>query len=187
MPSAPDTTLGAPPALPDVPAAGRPRVGVVQTVAFLGLLAVIAVVVIGLPPLLRLPRTPAPIRLAGLAGQVSGTYVTTTGGLYKLYPYPDLPAFPTVTATVAPASTIVVRARQLVQYGVYRLMAYPSRRAVATRVRRLDRGTIELVPRVRLAEGRYLIQTPADGADNEDDFFYFRVVAPTSSAVTLPG
>ena len=185
MPSAPEATIdGAP---PGEPVAGRPRFGVVQTVAFLGLLAIIAVVVIGLPPLLRLPRTPAPIRITGLAGQISGTYVTTTGGLYKLYPYPDLPAFPTVTATVAPGSAIVVRARQLVQYSVYRVMLYPSRRAVATRVRRLDRGTIELVPQARLATGRYLIETPTDGADNEDDYFYFRVAPATSSVADLAG
>jgi len=158
------------------------RFGPLRTAAFIGLLAVVAVAILVLPQFLRLSREPHAIRLASLSGQVSGTYLRASGGYYKLYPYPELPGFPPASATVAPTVTVLVRARQLVQEDQYQIVAYGSHAAVAVGVRRLDRSTLEIVPKHRLAPGRYYVQTPADSADEDQLFYYFRVGADAQSA-----
>ena len=166
----------------DVPEPVTASFGPLRTAAFVGLLAVVAVAILVLPQLLRLSREPHALRLTTLSGQVSGTYLAAPGGYYKLYPYPELPGFPPASATVAPTATVFVRARQLVQQDQYRIVGYGSQAQVAVTVRRLDRSTLELVPAQRLAPGRYYVQTPADSADEDQLFYYFRVGAGAHSA-----
>jgi hypothetical protein len=159
------------------------RFGPVQMAAFVALLAVVVLALLVLPQVLRLSGEPKPIWLTGLSGQVSGTYLSAPGGYYKLYPYPELPGFPRASATVAPTATVVVRARQLVQQDLYRIVAFRSHAAVPVSYRRLDRATLELRPVHRLAPGRYFVQAPADSADGDPLSYYFRVAAAARAAV----
>lgn len=170
-------------AAPSAPA----NFGPVQMVAFVALLAVIVIALLVLPQVLRLSRDPHPIWIAGLTGQVSGTYLSAPGGYYKLYPYPELPGFPRASATVAATTTVVVRARQLVQPDLYRIVAFRSHLVVPVRVQRLDRSTLELRPAERLAPGRYFVQAPADSADGDPLYFYFRVGAAARSGAAPTG
>ena len=169
-----------------VPAAAgaRPqprRADTVRSAAFVGLLGVIVVVLLVLPQALRLTQVPRPIWLTSLSGQVSGTYVTATGGLYKLYPYPEL-RFPVAPATVPGDTHVLVRARQLVQRDQYGLYTYPAGRPVITQLRLLDRSTIALVPATALAPGRYYVQAPADDVNGGAEYFGFVVAAAAKSA-----
>jgi hypothetical protein len=143
---------------------------------FFVLLAVAAVVQLGLPQLLRtLPVVPA-IRIETLDGQVSGAYVGSAGQLYKMFPYPSpAPSFPAGAAVTGPAPAIVVKARTLDEPRMYTLRTSAGDHVIATRVVPEDHHTLRLVPAESLAPGRYVVRASADSADPGWSYYYFEV------------
>ncbi len=103
-------------------------------IAFPLLLGAIVLAMFVMPQLLRLlPDRPA-IPVAGLAGQVSGTFVTSGGAMFKLYPYPEnLPKFPAKAAVAGAHPLLYVRARQLSEQRLYYLSTWPGLRPVPVR------------------------------------------------------
>jgi hypothetical protein len=160
--------------------APRPRLRRLLPAGFFVLLAVAAVIQLGLPQLLRtLPIVPA-IPIETMEGQVSGAYVTSAGHqLYKLYPYP-VPAaeFPPDAAVTGSAPDIVVRSRTLDEPRMYTLRTYGAERVVATRAIAAGPTTLRLVPREPLAPGRYVVRASADSAEPGWSYFYFEIRTP---------
>jgi hypothetical protein len=157
------------------------HLGPVRAGALVAVLVVVALALLVLPQVLRLARAAHPIWVADLTGQGSGTYLSASGGYYKLHPYPELPSFPRTSATVAPTVTVVMRARGPVRLQQYQIAVFHSDAEVAVSVRRLGRSTLELRPEHNLAPGRYFVQLPANSAGDDPTFFYFQVTA------TAPG
>jgi hypothetical protein len=158
--------------------AHSPRLRRLLLVGFFVLLAVAAVIQLGLPQLLRtLPIVPA-IPIETMEGQVSGAYVTSAGQLYKLYPYPvPAAAFPPGAAVTGSVPDIVVRSRTLDEPRMYTLRTDGAERAVAARVIAAGSNTLRLVPREPLAPGRYEVRASADSAEPGWSYFYFEVRA----------
>ncbi|HMK92554.1 MAG TPA: hypothetical protein VK576_06110 [Thermoleophilia bacterium] len=145
-------------------------------IAFPALLLALIVTMMGLPQLLRTVAVRPYIPIANMTGQVSGTYVSTSGGLAKLYPYPErLGSFPPGAAVAAPATVLRVRARQLSEQRLYYLTTYAGQHPVPVAYKTIDRHTLELLPAARLAPGEYVITAARDSADAAFDYFYFRV------------
>ena len=156
----------------------RPKMRRLLLYAFFALLAVAAVVQLGLPQLLRtLPIVPA-LQIETLDGQVSGGYVSSAGQLYKLFPFPSpAPSFPDGAAATGPAPAIVVKSRTLDQPQMYSLRTTDGGRVIATRVVTEDRHTLRLVPLEPLAPGRYVVRASADNAEPGWSYYYFEVRA----------
>jgi hypothetical protein len=146
--------------------------------AFPALLVAIALALLGLPQLLRsLPVRPY-LPVAGLEGQVSGTFASTGDQMAKLFPYPEkLRSFPAGAAVAGPRVSLLVRARQLSEQRLYYLSTYPDLRPVTVNYRAIDGHTLELKPATSLSPGTYVVTAARDSADAEFDYFYFRVDA----------
>jgi hypothetical protein len=141
-------------------------------VALLGTLTALALA----PSLVWHLPEPRPIRLAGLQGQLSGTYAVVPGGFLKLVPYADpLPRIPTYAPAISSRPRILVRARQLDVPQAYELVAWRGDRVIPVARSMRDGQTIELRPLAPLALGSYYVRAAADGADKDTNYFYFKV------------
>ena len=168
LPEDPGATVAAAP-----PQARRHRA---MGIALVTLLLVLAACTL-LPPLLvRHERMPNPIRLTSMQGQVSGTYVTASGALYKLVPFADRLSSPppglTVTGRTPP---ILIRAQQLDVPQAYQLQSWNGGRTIPVARSLRDAHTRALRVLAPLRPGCYCIQASEDGVEVANDYFYFRV------------
>lgn len=158
--------------------AGRPGRGAwrlwATALIFGSAVAGIAILVM-LPLSWHIPEL-APIRLSGMEGQVSGTYLQAGDALFKLVPYNDrLPALPRKLPVADASASFLVRARQLDEPQAYALLTFAGDREVAVERARKDARTIALAPLQPLAPGAYYVRAAKDGADRADEYFYFKV------------
>ncbi len=162
------------------PTAAPARASKAFLTAFTALLIAAAVILMGLPQLLRtLPVTPA-ISIPSLEGQVSGAYVTAGERIFKLFPYPaEVKIFPQGAAVAGSAPDIVIKSRTLDQPGMYTLRTYPDGGEIAVKRAVLDQHTMRLIPVHVLAAGKYYVRASQDSAEAGWNYFYFSV-SPSS-------
>ena len=137
--------------------------------------AVVVVLAIAPFTLMALPD-PHPYRLDSLAGEVSGTFVATGNGYYKLYPYSaPLYSFPADALAVdSGRPTVIVKFRQGNDPSLYAIRPYASATPVAVETVLKDATTLQLTPVQPLQPGRYVITAPRDSVDEAMDTFYFQ-------------
>ncbi len=162
------------------PAAPPAHASKASLIGFTALLIAAAVILMGLPQLLRtLPVTPA-IRVSTLQGQVSGAYVTAGERLFKLFPYPaEVKIFPQGAAVTGSAPDIMIKSRTLDEPAMYTLRTYPDGREIAAQRAVLDQHTMRLIPVQVLAAGKYYVRASQDSAEAGWNYFYFSV-SPSS-------
>jgi hypothetical protein len=156
----------------------RPHLSTRAKVVILCSIVPVFIAVAVLPLLLLSVPDPHPVKIPGLAGEVHGTYVQQSDGLYKLFPY-TAPAmsFPADALVVDdPRPHVAVKFRQLDFLSKYRMASYADTREIAVdKVVDEPGKVIYLRPQGALSPGEYVVAASRDGAEGGEDYFYFRV------------
>lgn len=163
---------------PSLELQSRPRLTTKAKVVILCSLVPVFIAVAVLPFVLLALPDPHPVKIAGLGGEISGTYVQRQDGLYKLFPYTaPLMTFPADALVVDdPRPQVVVKFRQLDFLSNYGIASYADSREIAVdKVVDQAAKTISLRPQAALGQGEYVVVASRDGADGGEDYFYFRV------------
>lgn len=137
--------------------------------------AAIIIMVIGPLSLLLLPN-PMPVKVAHLPRKLSGTFISTRQGMYRLYPYPAATeSFPADAFAVDGHISVFVKYRQLDALHTYGIHKYPDGEQVAVRkVVKPDR-VLEMCPAEKLSPGRYYITIARDSMYGGEDYYYLLV------------
>ncbi len=155
-----------------------PRLTTKAKVVILCSLVPVFIAVAVLPFILLAVPDPHPVKIPGLAGEVSGTYVQRQDGFYKLFPYTaPMPSFPADALVVDdPRPQVTVKFRQLDFLSNYGITSYTdSREITVDKVVDEAAKTLSLRPVSALDPGEYVIAASRDGADGGEDYFYFSV------------
>ncbi len=143
----------------------------------LGALVPVVIAVAVLPLLLLTVPDPHPVKIPGLAGEITGTYVQRGDGVYKLFPYTaPLMSFPTDALVVDETRPqVVIKSRRLDFLSSYGITTYDGSTAIAVEKTVDEGGALHLQPVVALGPGEYVIVASRDSADAGRNYFYFRV------------
>lgn len=156
----------------------KPRLSGRAKVVILAALAPVVIGVAILPFLLLAVPDPHPVKIPGLAGEISGTYVERQDGVYRLFPYTaPLMTFPADALVVdGPKPHVMVKYRQLDLLSAYGIARFGESQPIEV-TKTVDKTgkVLYLVPVVPLAGGQYVVLASRDGADAGTDYFYFRV------------
>jgi hypothetical protein len=121
---------------------------------------------------------PHPVKIPGLTGEISGTYIQQGDGLYKLFPYTapviSFPADALVVDTSRPQ--VIIKFRQLDFLSAYQIGRYGESQQIEIQ-RTVDEAgkALYLQPVSALSPGNYVVVAARDGVDGGQDYFYFTV------------
>jgi hypothetical protein len=128
------------------------------------------------PFFLMLLPNPRPVKVAGIADQPPGAYISTHAGTYHVFPSAEqLERFPDGSLSADPSAAVWVRFKQPDAPDAYGIYTFPEGKTVPVTRDASRPHLLQVRPSAPLSSGLYFARIAREGLLGGTDYVYFKV------------